>query len=273
MVLLWGSIAVLVVLMRQRRRPAIDLRTSFADARFPTPGGEVGGNAVRVVRIQRQGMFADVDPFDVPADRLLLAESFWYGVAPGGSYFVAVPSVERGADGYAVRWMVRPLSEGQLRAALADDPGALAAAFDASAPHAGDVRYRMHAGVPHPAPGASAWPAPPGRPATGASQQGLSPAFLALLGGAAVAVLTVPPVLGFYWGWNTPGQLDPWLHALGQAFMSWVIYLYAIGDGELLHTVQGRSVATAFVLVTLLFAWAFMPARPRMAKARSRRAH
>jgi hypothetical protein len=261
MVLLWGSIAALVWVLRRRRRPATDLRESFADARFATPSGEVGGNAVRVVRIERQGLFADVDPFDVRADMLLLAESFWYCVGPGPSYFVAIPAVERQPRGVAVKWIVRSLSEAQLRSALSTDAPALDAAFGHDAPpFAGDVRYRLHQGVPRPARGASAWPTPPAQAAV-ETKDAAPAAGLAALGGLAVAVITVPPVMGFYWGWNTPGQFDPWLHALGQAFMSWVIYLYALADGELLHTAQGRSVALAFVAVTVVFAWVFMPPR------------
>lgn len=264
LVLVWGSIAVLVMVLRTRRRPAIDLRESFAHVSFATPSGEVGGNTMRVVRIARQGMFADVDPFDVPADMLLLAESFWYCVGPGPSYFVAVPTVERRPQGMVLSWLVRPLSEAQLRSALSTDAAALAAAFDDDAqPFAGDVRYRLHQGVPRPAPGASAWPTPPVPTAAG-SRDATHPAALAALGGLATAVITVPPVMGFYWGWTTPGQFDPWLHALAQASMSWVIYAHAIAEGALLHTAEGRSVAVAFVVVAVLFAWVFLPSRWRV---------
>lgn len=264
MVLVWGSIAVLVLVLRRRQRPAIDLRESFADVRFASPSGEVGGNAARVVRIERQGLFADVDPFNVPADMLLLAESFWYCVGPGPSYFVAIPTVERQPGGMAIRWMVRPLSEAQLRSALSTDAAALAAALDNSAPPAtGDVRYRLHHGVPRPVPGASSWPTPPVPTPTGA-RDAPGGAGLAVLGGVALALLVVPPVLGFYWGWTTPGQFEPWLHALAQASMSWVIYVHAIADGDLLQTTQGRSVALAFVAVAAVFAWVFMPARDRI---------
>ena len=89
--------------------------------------------------------------------------------------------------------------------------------------------------------------------------------------GALAAFVVVPPVMGFYWGWNTPvrapggGMWGPWAVALGQMFMSWLIYPLQLMEGDLFASPQGRSVAAAFVVATVLLSAAFYPwVRKRM---------
>lgn len=266
MLVVYGSIAVVVLALRARRRDGIDLRRSFDTVRFETPAGVVGGDAVRVVRIRRQGLHADVDPFDVPPDLLPLAESFWYCVAPGPAYFVAISSAELRDGRMLPAWTTRSLTEAQLRAALADDPAALAAAFAPPAPRGMlDVRYAMHRGTPVPAPGAGSWPAPP-LPAhgltPGEARRATRDRWLrAGVAGMATAVLLVPPAHAFYWGWTHPDGVSPWLQAAGRAVMSWLVYLYMLVEGEILWSEEGRSVAIAFVACAALFALLFV--RPR----------
>lgn len=110
-----------------RRRVGQALRESFAALRFATPDGSVGGDAVRVVKVYRQGMpLAYDDVFDLPIGPRRISDSFWYCVGPGPTYFVAIPMVEVGLGRAKVTWVVRELSEARMRAALVDDPEALA---------------------------------------------------------------------------------------------------------------------------------------------------
>lgn len=86
----------------------------------------------------------------------------------------------------------------------------------------------------------------------------------ALALGALTAFVLVPPVLGFYWGWNTPvrtagGTWNPWVVALSQMFMGWVIYPLQLVEGDLLSDREGRSVAIAFVVTTVLAGAAIYP--------------
>lgn len=109
-----------------RRRVKAALRTTFAALRFETPDGMVGGDAVRVVMVYRQGMpLAYDDVFNLPLGPPQVTDSFWYCVGPGPSYFVAIPMVEVGLGRVSVTWIVRALTEARMRAALVDDPEAL----------------------------------------------------------------------------------------------------------------------------------------------------
>lgn len=110
-----------------RRRVKDALRTTFAALRFDTPDGVVGGDGVRVVKVYRQGMpLAYDDVFNLPLGPRQVSDSFWYCVGPGPSYFVAIPVVEVGLGRVSVQWIVRSLTEERMRAALVDDPEALA---------------------------------------------------------------------------------------------------------------------------------------------------
>lgn len=109
------------------RRVQEALRTTFAALRFDTPQGAVGGDAVRVVKVYRQGMpLAYDDVFNLPLGPRQVSDSFWYCVGPGPSYFVAIPMVEVGLGRVSVTWVVRALTEARMRAALVDHPEALA---------------------------------------------------------------------------------------------------------------------------------------------------
>lgn len=109
-----------------RRRIRHALRASFEALRFATPGGEVGGDAVRVVKVYKQGLpLLYDDVFDLTWGARHLSDSFWYCVAPGPSYYLAIPLVAVGMGRVDIRWVVRPLSEERMRGALVDHPDAL----------------------------------------------------------------------------------------------------------------------------------------------------
>ncbi|GAB2509436.1 hypothetical protein [Lysobacter humi (ex Lee et al. 2017)] len=110
-----------------RRRVNEALRTTFHALRFDTPAGVVGGDALRVVKIFRQGLpFAYDDVFTIPVGPRQISDSFWYCIGPGPSYFLAIPMVEVGFGKAKVDWVVRPLSLERMRAALVDFPDVLA---------------------------------------------------------------------------------------------------------------------------------------------------
>ncbi len=104
------------------------LRESFAALHFTSPHGVVNGEAVQVVKVYKQGIGQAYD--DVfSLGRRHAHDSFWYCVAPGPAYFLAIPLVEAGLGRVTVRWVVRLLTEGRMRAALQDDAEVLAKIF------------------------------------------------------------------------------------------------------------------------------------------------
>lgn len=110
-----------------RRRVQRALRDTFLALRFDTPDGRVAGDAIRVVKIFKQGMpFAYDDVFSIPVGPRQISDSFWYCVGPARTCFLAIPTVEAGLGRAKVTWVVRPLSEDRMRAALIDHPEALA---------------------------------------------------------------------------------------------------------------------------------------------------
>lgn len=95
-----------------------------------------------------------------------------------------------------------------------------------------------------------------------------------LLIGVALAGVFVPPLAGFWWGWNDPsatpsgGTWNPWVTALARLFMSWLVYGLDLLEGELLATREGRSVAIGMALATPLFASMAWSGLARKAPAR-----
>lgn len=110
-----------------RRRVKQALRDSFRDLRFETHDGVVRGDAIRVVKVFRQGMpFSYDDVFSIPVGPRWISDSFWYCIGPARTYFLAIPMVDVGLGRVEVAWVVRPLTEERIRAALIDHPDALA---------------------------------------------------------------------------------------------------------------------------------------------------
>jgi hypothetical protein len=88
---------------------------------------------------------------------------------------------------------------------------------------------------------------------------------MALLLGAVIAFVVVPPIAGFYWGWNqaspASGGLpwNPWVTALGKLTMSWLIYPAMLVEGDAWSTPEGRSAVIGFVAATLASSLAVFP--------------
>ena len=79
----------------------------------------------------------------------------------------------------------------------------------------------------------------------------------ALLSGLLFSTVFTPPTVGFYWGWITYAakanpEWPPWLAALAQAFMSWVIYWYMLTEQGLFATAQSSSFVVFFLLVAAM---------------------
>ncbi len=111
----------------QRLRAA--RRETFERLRFPSREGVVlTGAQVRVVK-QRHGRF---DGMQQPGPRWMAQatdDAFWYCVGPGPSWYLAIPISSRSGFHWDVEWVVRPLDESRMRAALDGDAEALRLAF------------------------------------------------------------------------------------------------------------------------------------------------
>jgi hypothetical protein len=111
---------------RDRVRRA--LRETFAALDFATPQGVVSGAQVQVVKVYKQNMGrAYDDVFNIGTPHV--HDSFWYCVAPGPCYFVAIPLLQAGRGRVSVQWVVRLLTEERMRAALQDDAKVLDKVF------------------------------------------------------------------------------------------------------------------------------------------------
>jgi hypothetical protein len=121
-VVVW--IALMVVLgIRQRRLDMTRLHVSFEALRFETTEGVVGGDKVLVVK---QVSFEKSREGSMSL-RSRMGETFWYCVGPGESYWLAIPM--RMPRKGPIEWVVRPLTEERMRAALSGDRQASAMAF------------------------------------------------------------------------------------------------------------------------------------------------
>src|SRR5690349_5669325 len=104
------------------------LRETFDALSFATPQGVVSGAQVQVVKVYKQNMGrAYDDVFNIGTRHV--HDSFWYCVAPGPSYFVAIPLLQAGSGRVEVKWVVRLLTEERMRAALQDDAKVLDKVF------------------------------------------------------------------------------------------------------------------------------------------------
>ena len=122
----------LVALAVKRNRTTVErkkaaLRASFDALVFITPEGTVHGDALEVVKIAYQpGQEA---PNFASSGGPGHWDAFWYATGPGPSYFVVVCMVDTNDPATPPRWVIRPIDEARMRAALVDDPHAQALAF------------------------------------------------------------------------------------------------------------------------------------------------
>lgn len=112
-----------------RRKIDQTLKDTFAQRTFQTPEGTVSGATLRVVKISKQtSRYAADEVYRIKMDSIP-ADAFWYCVGPGPSYFLAIAVMQTGNGQVSADWIVRPLTEQSMRAALLDDRKATAMAF------------------------------------------------------------------------------------------------------------------------------------------------
>lgn len=102
----------------QNRDIQRSLKQQFARQVFNTPQGPVTGESLVVVRKRLKTILINRSGYvlsDVPYGG---GDAFWYCVGPGPSYFLAIAVFERSKAKDTVNWIVRPLSEPQMRAAV-----------------------------------------------------------------------------------------------------------------------------------------------------------
>ncbi len=110
------------------RRLRAALEASFNALSFQTPSGIVAGSQLRVVKKAQRFMDAAFDQPSLGGDPLP-SDAFWYCVAPGPAWFLSIPVVQAKWRGWQIDWIIRPLTEPRMRAALGKDVAAQRAAF------------------------------------------------------------------------------------------------------------------------------------------------
>jgi hypothetical protein len=110
------------------QRDRSHLQAAFDALWFDTPIGRVTGEALTVVKVAYQideAMLASAT-YGGPARW----DALWYAAGPGPSYFLAICVLDAGDPLLAPRWVVRPLDERHMRAALDGDCQAQMLAFN-----------------------------------------------------------------------------------------------------------------------------------------------
>lgn len=100
------------------QRDRSHLQAAFDALWFDTPIGRVTGEALTVVKVAYQideAMLASAT-YGGPARW----DALWYAAGPGPSYFLAICVLDAGTTD-AAHWIVRPLDEPRMRAAVQGD--------------------------------------------------------------------------------------------------------------------------------------------------------
>ncbi|WOS41424.1 hypothetical protein [Xanthomonas rydalmerensis] len=107
------------------------LDASFREQAFPGEHGPLHGGDLTVVKKSKQNIESSYGHvYSIAPDAALhTADAFWYCVGPGPCWFLAIPVVTSGFGQAQVRWIVRPMTEGRMRAALQFDRKATRLAF------------------------------------------------------------------------------------------------------------------------------------------------
>lgn len=133
----WGTalflaIFVLVIwaAIRQRARTMRLLEESFSRLEFDTPESRISGEHLAVVSKRQEHLNAMWEGHEVGS--VQASDAFWYCVGPGPSYFLVVPLLANRWSGLDLKWIVRPLTEECMRAALQGDRAGMQRAFGAS---------------------------------------------------------------------------------------------------------------------------------------------
>ncbi|KMM76754.1 hypothetical protein ACP93_04925 [Xanthomonas sp. NCPPB 1128] len=127
-----ATVALVTVSLYRYNRRRIDtlLMESFRQLSFSSDGVALRGVDLQVVKKAQQFIRTN-ESFSLLPDRPVVhqGDAFWYCRGPGARWFVAIPSVVSRGGELEVSWVVRPLTEQRMRAALQFDRKAFRRAF------------------------------------------------------------------------------------------------------------------------------------------------
>ncbi|MET0548956.1 MAG: hypothetical protein ABW002_06775 [Xanthomonas sp.] len=127
-----GALLAVGLYRYNKRRMDALLTESFRRLSFSSDGVALSGVDLLVVKKAQQFIRANQQWSPVP-DRptVIQGDAFWYCRGPGASWFLAIPTVVSRGGELEVSWVVRPLTEQRMRAALQFDRKACRRAFGA----------------------------------------------------------------------------------------------------------------------------------------------
>lgn len=130
---LFAAIAALLAVCLHRynkRRMDALLMTSFRQLSFTSDDVALCGADLQVVK-KAQQFIRTTQQLSVLPDSPVVnqGDAFWYCRGPGASWFLAIPTVMSRGGELEVSWVVRPLTEQRMRAALQFDRKACRRAF------------------------------------------------------------------------------------------------------------------------------------------------
>lgn len=125
--LLLAACAALGIAREQRIRKRLRraAHASLCDRRFSTADGDVPGGQLRIVK-------TTLKSFNRLSGDTFESQIFYYCVAPGPSYVLAIARSRSCGRHIDVTWVIRPLSEARMQGALVGDRAATARTFAAT---------------------------------------------------------------------------------------------------------------------------------------------
>lgn len=115
---------------RNTRRIERALLQSFRDMSFISEGLALTGADLVVVKKAGHFSYSSSDSLLMPDGAMTTdADAFWYCSGPDARWFLAIPSVRAQQGRVDVHWVLRPLTEQRMRAALRFDRDAYRRAF------------------------------------------------------------------------------------------------------------------------------------------------
>lgn len=127
-----ATVALVVVCLYRynRRRMDLLLTESFRQLSFSSDGVVLRGADLQVVKKAQQFIRTKENFLLLPDSPVVnQGDAFWYCSGPVASWFLAIPTVMSRGGELEVSWVVRPLTEQRMRAALQFDRKACRRAF------------------------------------------------------------------------------------------------------------------------------------------------
>jgi len=115
---------------RNTRRIERALQQSFRDMSLISEGLPLTGADLVVVKKAGHFSYSSYDSLLMPDGAMTTdADAFWYCSGPGARWFLAIPSVRAQQRRVDLQWVLRPLAEPRMRAALRFDRDSRRRAF------------------------------------------------------------------------------------------------------------------------------------------------